>query len=61
MSTGVDCSIKELTETVARFVGFDRKIVWDSSKPSGTPCNFVNVKDWPSFRKENYIRVSGEL
>ena len=27
VSTGVDRSIKELTETVARFVGFDREIV----------------------------------
>ena len=27
VSTGVDCSIKALTETVARIVGFDREIV----------------------------------
>ena len=31
VGTGVDCSIKELTETIAKVVGFDGEIVWDSS------------------------------
>jgi GDP-L-fucose synthase len=43
VGTGKDCSIKELTETVARVVGFEGKIVWDTSKPDGTPRKLLDV------------------
>jgi len=37
VGTGVDISIKELAELMKRVVGFDGKLVWDASKPDGTP------------------------
>lgn len=43
VGTGVDCSIKELTETVAKVVGYSGKIVWDSTKPDGAPRKLMNV------------------
>lgn len=43
VGTGVDCTIKQLTETVARVVGFSGKIVWDTSKPDGAPRKLMNV------------------
>jgi GDP-L-fucose synthase len=43
VGTGVDCSIKELTETVAKVVGFKGAIEWDSSKPDGTPRKLMDV------------------
>lgn len=43
VGTGVDCSIKELTETVAKVVGFEGAIEWDSSKPDGTPRKLMDV------------------
>lgn len=43
VGTGVDCTIKELTETVAKVVGYTGKIVWDSTKPDGTPRKLMNV------------------
>jgi GDP-L-fucose synthase len=43
VGTGVDLSIKELAEMVARVVGFKGKLVWDSTKPDGTPRKLLDV------------------
>ncbi|WP_119396447.1 GDP-L-fucose synthase [Salinibius halmophilus] len=43
VGTGIDCTIKELTETVAEVVGFEGQIVWDTSKPDGTPRKLMDV------------------
>lgn len=41
--TGKELSIKELTELVARVVGYGGKVVWDTSKPNGTPRKLLDV------------------
>lgn len=41
--TGKEVTIKELTEIVAKVVGFTGKIVWDKSKPNGTPRKLLDV------------------
>ena len=41
--TGKEVSIKELAETVARITGYEGKIVWDTSKPNGTPRKLLDV------------------
>lgn len=43
VGTGVDCSIKELVETIAKVVGFNSEVFFDSSKPDGTPRKLMNV------------------
>ncbi|HTJ77512.1 MAG TPA: GDP-L-fucose synthase [Rariglobus sp.] len=43
VGTGVDVTIKELTETVAEITGFTGKILWDSTKPDGTPRKLMDV------------------
>jgi len=43
IGTGVDITIKELTKTVAKVVGFEGKIEWDTSKPDGTPRKLLDV------------------
>jgi GDP-L-fucose synthase len=43
VGTGTDVTIKELTETVAEVTGFTGRIVWDSSKPDGTPRKLMDV------------------
>ncbi len=43
VGTGTDVTIKELTELVAETVGFKGKIVWDASKPDGTPRKLMDV------------------
>ncbi len=41
--TGKELTIRELTEIVARTVGFEGRIEWDSSKPNGTPRKLLDV------------------
>lgn len=43
VGTGVDCTIRELVETVARVVGFTGDIVFDTTKPDGTPRKLMDV------------------
>ena len=44
VGTGVDVTIKELAEIVMSVVGFDGEIVFDVSKPDGTPRKLSNVE-----------------
>ncbi|WP_414250177.1 GDP-L-fucose synthase [Enterobacter hormaechei] len=44
VGTGVDCTIRELAETIASVVGFNGQIVFDTSKPDGTPRKLMNVE-----------------
>jgi GDP-L-fucose synthase len=39
---GSDCSIKTLTETIAKIVGFEGEISWDASRPDGAPKKLMN-------------------
>jgi len=39
---GSDVTIRELAETIKRIVGFDGGIIWDSSKPDGTPRKLMD-------------------
>jgi len=43
IGTGTDVTIKELTETVASVTGFKGRIIWDASKPDGTPRKLMDV------------------
>ena len=43
VGTGEDVTIKELAETIAEVVGYEGEIVWDTSKPNGTPRKVMNV------------------
>lgn len=43
VGTGVDCTIRELVETVAKVTGFKGEIVWDTTKPDGAPRKLMNV------------------
>ena len=42
IGTGEEISIRELTELVAKVVGFNGRISWDSSKPDGTPRKIMD-------------------
>jgi len=43
IGTGTDLTIKKLAETIQRIVGHTGKIIWDSSKPDGTPRKLMDV------------------
>ena len=41
--SGKEISIKDLTHLVAEIVGYDGKILWDTTKPNGTPRKLMDV------------------
>lgn len=43
LGSGMEISIKDLTETIARQVGFKGEIRWDKSKPNGQPRRRLDV------------------
>ena len=43
VGTGIDITIKELAETVSKIVGFEGRLVWDTTKPNGTPRKLMDV------------------
>ena len=43
IGTGTDVTIRELAETVMQVVGFEGRIVFDDSKPDGTPRKLLDV------------------
>lgn len=43
VGTGEDLTIKELAETIQKITGHQGEIVWDSSKPDGTPRKLMDI------------------
>jgi GDP-L-fucose synthase len=44
IGTGEDVTVRELAETVMNVVGFDGRIVYDHTKPDGTPRKWLDVQ-----------------
>ena len=64
--SGKELTIKQLTEMVARTVGYEGEILWDTSRPNGTPRKLLDVSKaaalgWTySTELEDGIRLSYE-
>ncbi len=64
VGTGVDISIKELANLIAKATGFNGEIIWDKSKPDGTPKKLLNINKikslgWtPSINLEDGIKLT---
>jgi len=43
VGTGIDCTIRELVETVANVVGYTGNIEFDATKPDGAPRKLMDV------------------
>ena len=43
VGTGVDCTIYELAQTMARVTGFQGRLSFDATKPDGTPRKLLDV------------------
>ena len=43
IGAGEDVTIRELAETIQRIVGFEGELVFDSSKPDGTPRKLLDI------------------
>lgn len=49
LGTGKELSIKELTELVAKVIGYKGEVRWDTSKPDGTPRKLLDVSKLESL------------
>jgi GDP-L-fucose synthase len=43
VGSGKDITIKELAETIQKIIGYQGNIIWDNSKPDGTPRKLMDV------------------
>jgi len=43
VGTGVDVTIRELAETIKEVVGFEGELLFDTTKPDGTPRKLLDV------------------
>ena len=64
VGAGEDLTIRELADIVRRTVGFEGEVLWDSTRPDGTPrklldCSRINAMGWkPTTRLEEGIRLA---
>lgn len=61
VGTGVDCTIRELAETMARVVGYQGNIVFDSSQPDGAPRKLLDVSRLRNLGWEAAINLEDGL
>jgi GDP-L-fucose synthase len=53
IGTGEEVTIKELAETIMKIVGFEGNLVFDASKPDGTPRKLLDVSKINSLGWKN--------
>jgi len=61
VGTGVDCSIRELVETIAKVVEYKGKILFDTSKPDGTPRKLMDVSRLKSLGWQYQVSLEDGL
>jgi GDP-L-fucose synthase len=49
IGTGIETSIMEIVDLICNIIGYDGKIVWDTSKPNGAPRRVLDVSKLNSF------------
>jgi len=57
IGTGVDITIKELAMMMKQVSGFEGEIVWDASKPDGTPRKLLDVSRLHSLGWQHKIEL----
>lgn len=58
IGTGKDLSIKELAMMVKDTIGFKGNVVWNTSKPNGTPRKLLNVSKLESYGFKYQIELN---
>jgi GDP-L-fucose synthase len=61
VGAGVECSIKQLTETIAKVVGYSGTIIWDSSKPNGSPRKLMDSSKLEKFGWKSSVQLEEGL
>lgn len=61
IGTGLDCTIREMATIMADVIGFKGEIVFDSSKPDGTPRKVLNVSRLSSLGWKSKVDLRSGL
>jgi GDP-L-fucose synthase len=61
VGTGIDCTIRELAETIAKVTGFKGALTFDASKPDGTPRKLMDVSRLKSMGWQANIQLEDGL
>jgi GDP-L-fucose synthase len=61
VGSGIDLAIRELAELVAKTTGFRGEILWDASKPNGTPKKQLVVSRLPALGWSSRISLQEGL
>ncbi|MCW2118485.1 GDP-L-fucose synthase family protein [Flavobacterium sp. 7A] len=57
VGTGEDLTIKELATTIQKIVGHTGEIVWDDSKPDGTPRKLMDVSKMHALGWKHQVQL----
>ncbi len=55
IGTGKDLTIKEISDIVKNVVGFQGEVVWDDSKPDGTPRKLLDITKLKNLGYESQV------
>ena len=61
VGTGIDCTIRNLAETIRKVVGFSGGLVFDTSKPDGTPRKLMDISRLKALGWEANINLESGL
>lgn len=61
VGTGIDCTIREMAETMSRVVGFEGAVSFDTSKPDGTPRKLMDVSRLSSLGWKSSVDLESGL
>jgi len=61
VGTGKDITIKELAEKISRKINFEGKIIWDKSKPDGTPKKQLDISKLRELGWQSQINLNHGL
>lgn len=61
VGTGIDCTIRELAETMCKVVGFEGELEFDATKPDGTPRKLMDVSRLKSLGWQSSISLEDGL
>lgn len=61
VGTGVDLTIKELAETIQKVVGHEGRLIWDTTKPDGTPRKLMDVSKMHALGWKHLIELENGI
>ena len=61
VGTGIDCTIREMAETMAKVIGFKGIVDFDVTKPDGTPRKLMDVSRLKTLGWEAHVTLEEGL